>query len=978
MSRSIVVRDEKKKRGWKEMYDPVTFGFWYYNEFSLRNSWEAPLVFQKTFVCTWDGYKRFGALSASSKRCRNVFSNEMEYRGHMINAHKWYCPSCETKNTGLSFPKCEMCGNVLSEDGENAADAMIKHATKIDRCLDKFLKRDLASDTSTYSLRDRLVQVNVLMREEQEEEKRLQEELSAAVIKSPSGSVCSKANKKIQSRFPILVKQDSGQMQMDDLMKKVSDKKKQKKKVAEINPLNSREYFLERSMDVNLAQKKKDILNLPQTTPMMTKRISEMPPVALSDNVMLHGILDPRDFDEIVGDETYQDIPIEDDERSDSSTIESSVNTGTLSIERMLLELTGQDSAKNQLQVCKGFLEGECTLTTCPHAHPHIRDKAKLTWLRFPGVSKRLPFVDVCLDWVNQCCEHGHECEKYHTYIRPSTIDLIKKIYPIKAGRRRQVFKSGAVCEGNAKNDRMHGYATMAWTSGAVYMGDWHKGKRSGFGIFRSEKGVEYVGQWREGKKEGWGQLTHPNGEEYIGQWLNGNMHGVGRITSANGDAYEGEFKENKYDGFGIFKKQRGDIFMGFCKDGMAEGLGILALSTGEKYKGYFSRNSQHGKGVCAYRSGARYAGQWYRGLHEGWGIFICPPDEDGYRERYVGEWAAGKKHGTGRYFFKNGDFYDGQFRFNIAKGMGVYVHTVAGGIYKGEWDKDMRNGRGTYVFKNGSRYTGNWVDNQIHGKGKFDFNVGAYYRGEFEHNRKHGRGIFTWPNNNVYKGTFVNDILEGQGEMTYVMGHVYKGGWSNSKKNGYGVFTYCDGHVYAGEWVDDCREGQGKMTYLPGTELVESYEGSWKNDEKDGFGVYIYRKADGCVYEGDWRKNRRHGKGKLSFSDGSFYRGDFLMELMHGYGIHVSADGSQYEGEWFENMRHGRGTVMANDGTIYQGMFWRNKKHGEGVLEYPTGSQYKGEWEDGQIEGHGVVSFNCGDGSFGGPNRINVKVFGF
>jgi hypothetical protein len=49
VERSIVVRDEKKKRGWKEMYDPVTFGFWYYNEFSLRNSWEAPLVFQKTF-----------------------------------------------------------------------------------------------------------------------------------------------------------------------------------------------------------------------------------------------------------------------------------------------------------------------------------------------------------------------------------------------------------------------------------------------------------------------------------------------------------------------------------------------------------------------------------------------------------------------------------------------------------------------------------------------------------------------------------------------------------------------------------------------------------------------------------------------------------------------------------------------------------------------------------------------------------------
>lgn len=49
MERSYIVRDEKKERGWREMYDPVTFGFWYYNEFSRRNSWEAPLIFQKTF-----------------------------------------------------------------------------------------------------------------------------------------------------------------------------------------------------------------------------------------------------------------------------------------------------------------------------------------------------------------------------------------------------------------------------------------------------------------------------------------------------------------------------------------------------------------------------------------------------------------------------------------------------------------------------------------------------------------------------------------------------------------------------------------------------------------------------------------------------------------------------------------------------------------------------------------------------------------
>jgi hypothetical protein len=481
-------------------------------------------------VCTWDGNKRFGALSTTSKRCRCVFSNEMEYRGHMLHAHTWYCPSCETRNTGLSFPKCEMCSNVLSEDGENAADVMIKHAIKIDRCLDKFLKRDLAHEIPDYNLRDRLIQVNVLMRDDKEDARRLAEELAAAEAKSSSGSsVCSLvSNDKVLSRFPIIVKKEH--LALEALKKKASPKKKKKKKGEDAvrDPKkNYRDENLERSLEIDLSDKINNSIGIaiPSITPMLKKRISEMPPMTKSEDPILYGIINPVDFDEIIGDETYAvEVPEVEDEYESSLdfSVDYTANNSALSIERMMMEMTGQESVGNRLQVCKGFLDGKCTLTTCPKAHPHVRDKAKLTWLKFTGMLKRVPFVDVCTDWVNQCCEHGDECANYHTYIRPSTAELIKKIYPIKAGKRRQVFKSGAVAEGNAKNDQMHGYATMTWTSGAVYMGDWIRGKRDGFGIFRSEKGVEYIGQWRGGKKEGWGQLTHPNGEEYVGQWFDG------------------------------------------------------------------------------------------------------------------------------------------------------------------------------------------------------------------------------------------------------------------------------------------------------------------------------------------------------------------------------------------------------------------------------------------------------------------------
>jgi hypothetical protein len=44
------------------------------------------------------------------------------------------------------------------------------------------------------------------------------------------------------------------------------------------------------------------------------------------------------------------------------------------------------------------------------------------------------------------------------------------------------------------------------------------------------------------------------------------------------------------------------------------------------------------------------------------------------------------------------------------------------------------------------------------------------------------------------------------------------------------------------------------------------------------------------------WEHGFRHGKGLLKFGDGSFYRGDFKREQMHGHGVHVGASGTQYD----------------------------------------------------------------------------------
>jgi hypothetical protein len=125
LERSKVVRDDGQERGWREMYDPVTFGFWYYHQHYDLNTWNCPLVLQKELVCKWDGFQKYGGAGmggGGGQRCRCVFDNMTDYQGHMVRAHKWYCPSCESKNVGLVFPVCAVCENIFSEEGENVVE----------------------------------------------------------------------------------------------------------------------------------------------------------------------------------------------------------------------------------------------------------------------------------------------------------------------------------------------------------------------------------------------------------------------------------------------------------------------------------------------------------------------------------------------------------------------------------------------------------------------------------------------------------------------------------------------------------------------------------------------------------------------------------------------------------------------------------------------------------------------------------------
>lgn len=202
-----------------------------------------------------------------------------------------------------------------------------------------------------------------------------------------------------------------------------------------------------------------------------------------------------------------------------------------------------------KLLVCPGFVNGTCEVKTCPLAHPGVRDNAKIflkNTRNEDGSKKQVPYVYVCPDtdginllleqakegedypddqsessaggaWGKQC-PMGRKCTSYHVYMRPSTTEIIRALYPIRCGKRQKNYESGAKLVGNVRNDEFDGYGTMTWENGAVYMGDWKNNLRHGFGIYRTKEGNEYTGQYSRGLRHGWGLWKSPNGDEYIGR----------------------------------------------------------------------------------------------------------------------------------------------------------------------------------------------------------------------------------------------------------------------------------------------------------------------------------------------------------------------------------------------------------------------------------------------------------------------------
>lgn len=260
----------------------------------------------------------------------------------------------------------------------------------------------------------------------------------------------------------------------------------------------------------------------------------------------------------------------------------------------------------------------------------------------------------------------------------------------------------------------------------------------------------------------------------------NPNLPLLGPYQYSDGSTYYGNYSHGKREGFGMMIKQNGDyIYTGFWHNNKRKGKAFIIDEQRSVYKLQDASSFVSdfgvvtGKGLFKNTKGETYEGFLNNGILEGKGSYTNTHT----KEKFLGDFVNGVKHGKGEQAVLN------KFK------------------YVGEFVQGKKQGKGVIKYSNGSVYKGDFLNDMKHGKGAMLTVKNAKYEGDFFNDEKHGFGVITLPNGLKYQGGMVKGKMEGIGELVYPNGKVYKGGFKGGKMHGNGQLKEANGQVVNGVW---------------------------------------------------------------------------------------------------------------------------------------------------------------------------------
>ena len=132
--------------------------------------------------------------------------------------------------------------------------------------------------------------------------------------------------------------------------------------------------------------------------------------------------------------------------------------------------------------------------------------------------------------------------------------------------------------------------------------------------------------------------------------------------------------------------------------------------------------------------------------------------------------------------------------------------------------------------------------------------------------------------NNNNFIKVINNNLKSKNTSFNYVTkkypNGTYKGYILNDKREKHGIMMFDNGAKYEGQWKNDKKNGKGVFTsshyFNCENNVGMKYEGEFKDDKFDGYGITMYTNGD--KYEGEWKNNKQYGKGVVTYFNGEKY----------------------------------------------------------------------------------------------------------
>lgn len=253
--------------------------------------------------------------------------------------------------------------------------------------------------------------------------------------------------------------------------------------------------------------------------------------------------------------------------------------------------------------------------------------------------------------------------------------------------------------------------------------------------------------------------------------------------------------------------------------------------------------------------------------------------------------------------------------------------------------------------------FEGSIRNGEIVSPGRFFVQSGTY-AGQLEGDLPTGRfsTVTLYQDNITYRGTVNKGMPEGKGFITKFDGNeCYRFSNADSKPGEWQALLP-DGSTYEGSLNANEMGDFGKMTFSNGS----IYKGYWKDGKFNGLG-FLKLSNPAVTYIGLWENGMRHGKGELKYADGAGYIGDWENDKKTGIGKMTYRDHSYYDGTWEDDKYSGQGKMRFSNGEIYIGSWADGLRDGYGKIRYLDGTIYRGYWKNGKRHGKGKLKYPNG-----------------